>query len=54
MRENFYKMQHMFYFTPIDIHKIYPDTPDACWECWSGGANFLHAWWDYQKVKEYW
>lgn len=41
MRENFYKTQHQWYFTPAKSDKMYPEILGACWKCWMEEADFF-------------
>lgn len=54
MRENFYKTQHQWYFTPAKSDKMYPEILGACWKCWMEEADFFHIWWDCKRVRRYW
>lgn len=54
IRENCYKLQHRWYWTPVRINKIFPEPSDRCWHPGVPQADLIHIWWDYERVVQYW
>lgn len=43
IRENCYKLQHRWYWTPVRLKKVFPTLSDRCWRFGRERADVIHG-----------
>lgn len=49
-----FKILSQWYYTPVRLHRMFPQSSDLCWRCGEEVGTLLHIFWSCKRLTSFW